>query len=383
VFTLGPRLVDRLIWRELFGPLLNSIFLFVIILFTSTYLIKVTDLLVQGASPALVTKVALFSLPMLITQTLPMGMLLGTILAFGRLSGDSEHIALYASGVSFFRIARPVAWLGILVGLVTILWNETVVPPATRELYRLMGNAIEDVAAKPKPIRYDLKRKGTDTVEQIVYIDGGYDPKARSLRRVTIVRMDEKAPGEPEISIYAERAVARNETGTDWDFYNANVWYMKAGPIPQETANIFFAHTRVLPHKVSLGKDFKGIILQENTDNRQMTFQQLRDKINLKRAQNDTTYLGDEFDLWGKIALPLASLIFGLVAAPLGIRPQRSSRTTMGFGIAIMIIFLYWVVHNWMFQVGKGGGLPPIVAAFTADAIGLVTAVVLIARTRQ
>jgi lipopolysaccharide export system permease protein len=140
---------------------------------------------------------------------------------------------------------------------------------------------------------------------------------------------------------------------------------------------------RVLPDKVSLGKDFKGIIVAEATDNRQMTFRQLRDKINLKRAQSDPSSLGDEFDLWSKIAFPLASLIFGLVAAPLGIRPQRSSRTTMGFGIAISIIFLYWFVHQWMFQVGKGGTLPPFIAAFTADAIGLVTAVVLIARTRQ
>lgn len=178
---LGPKLVDRLIWKELFGPLLNSIFLFVIILFTSTYLIKVTDLLVQGASMAMVGKVALYSVPMLVTQTLPMGMLLGTILAFGRLSGDSEHIALYASGVSFFRISRPVAWLGLLVGLVTIVWNETVVPPSTRELYKLMASAVEDVNAVAKPLRYDVKRKGTDQIEEIVYIAGARcrSPRAR------------------------------------------------------------------------------------------------------------------------------------------------------------------------------------------------------------
>jgi lipopolysaccharide export system permease protein len=375
------KLVDRLIWKELLGPLFNSIFLFVIILFTSTYLIKVTDLMVRGASPLVVGKVALFSLPMLVTQTLPMGMLLGTILAFGRLSGDSEHIALYASGVSFFRIARPVAWLGLFVGIVTIAWNETIVPPSTRELYKLMGNAIEDISAKPQPIRYDLKRKGGDEIEQIVYIHGGYDPKTRSLRKVTILRFD--VNGSPEMSVSAERAIAKDATGTTWKFFDVNVWYMKAGRTPQNTANVFLAEATVLPQKVTLGKDFKGIVAQENADNRQMTFSELRDKIRLKRSQSDMTYLGDEFNLWENVSVTLAGLIFGLVAAPLGMRPQRGSRTTMGFGIAIMIIFLYWFIHNWMFQVGKGGNVPPIIAAFTADAIGMVTAVVLIARTRQ
>jgi lipopolysaccharide export system permease protein len=132
-----------------------------------------------------------------------------------------------------------------------------------------------------------------------------------------------------------------------------------------------------------MGRDFKGIVQEAPTDNRQLRFAELRDKINQKRKDGDPSYLGDQFNLWEKISVPLASLIFGLVAAPLGIRPQRGSRTTMGFGIAVMLIFLYWVTHNWMFQLGKGGGLEPFVAAFTADAIGLVMAVFLIARTRQ
>src|SRR2546421_3992910 len=101
------KLVDRLVWRDLLSPLLNSVLMFLMLLFTSAYLFKITDLLVKGAPFGLVAKVALYSLPSLLTQTLPMGFLLGTLLAFGRISGDSEHIALYASGVSFYRMVRP------------------------------------------------------------------------------------------------------------------------------------------------------------------------------------------------------------------------------------------------------------------------------------
>lgn len=375
--------VDRLIWHELLGPLVFSVFMFLVLLFTSAYLIKLTDLLVQGASMALVMKVALYSLPMLVTQTLPMGMLLGTLLAFGRLSGDSEHIALYAGGISFYRIARPIAWAGLIVGVLAIVWNETVVPPATAEMYRLQDTVLQNIKAVDKPLRYDVKRPHTDNVDEIVNIDGGYDAKTRSLRRVTIIKMsdDPKRLGQPEFMVYADRAVFRDPRGADAVFYDG---YMKdMRPDPKRVWTLFHVATsQSLPKGVGLKRDFKGVMQSDITDNRRMTFVQLRDKIKEERDRSDPSADADEFDLWSKISLPLASLIFGLVAAPLGIRPQRGSKT-MGFGIAIVLIFLYWVVHNWMYQYAKGGAMPPIFAAFTADGLGLVAAALLLYRTRQ
>jgi lipopolysaccharide export system permease protein len=378
------KLVDRLVWRDLLGPLLNSVFMFLMLLFTSAYLFKLTDLLVKGASFGLVAKVGLYSLPSLLTQTLPMGLLLGTLLAFGRISGDSEHIALHASGVSFFRMVRPVMVLGLLVGLAAIAWNEKVVPPAMREFYRLSQNAVENVMATDKALYYTVKRKGSDEVDEFVNIHGGYDTKSRSLRKVTILKMSDnpKRLGQPEVCIYAERVVARDPRGADWTFYDCRVTYLDPERNRKRWVETHVAELTTLPGKARLGRDFRGIMQAEVSDNRQMTFVELRDKINRERAQGSLNTLGDEFDLWSKISLPLASLIFGLVAAPLGLRPQRGSRT-MGFGIAVGIIFLYWVVHNWMFQVAKGGGLAPILAAFAADILGLIAAAFLVSRTRQ
>jgi lipopolysaccharide export system permease protein len=376
--------VDRLVWRELFGPLVSSVLMFLMLLFTSAYLIKLTDLMVQGAPFSVVAKVGFYSLPLLITQTLPMGLLLGTLLAFGRLSGDSEHIALYACGVSFYRIARPVAVTGLVVGVLAIVWNETVVPPATSEMYRLQQTVVETIKATDRPLHYVDKKKDSEKVDIVVIIDGGYDVRSRMLRRVTIIKMSDEKPGLPDVVVYADRAVARDAKGLDWEFFDAYVKYLRPDPESTVQADTYFKVLRTLPKGVSLERDFKGILQAEVTDNRRMTFVQLRDKIREERAQGDPARVadGDEFDLWSKVSLPLASLIFGLVAAPLGIRPHRGSKT-MGFGIAIGLIFCYWVVHNWMFQVAKGGSMQPLSAAFTADFIGLLAAVYLMYRTRQ
>jgi lipopolysaccharide export system permease protein len=131
-----------------------------------------------------------------------------------------------------------------------------------------------------------------------------------------------------------------------------------------------------------MGRTFKGVLQEEQQDNRIMTFAQLRDKIREERARGNINTLRDEMDLWEKVSVPLASLIFGLMGAPLGIRPHRGSKA-IGFGVAIGIIFTYWVVYRWMFIVGQSGGLPPFVASFAACILGLIAAAILVARTRQ
>lgn len=380
-------MVDRLIWRELFGPFVNSVFMFVMLLFTSAYLQKLMDLVARGATTSIVAKVGLYSLPVIITQTLPMGMLLGTILAMGRLSGDSENIALHACGISFYRMARPVGIMGFLIGVVAMAWNETIVPPATTEMYKLQAEVVEAVANTSTAISYNVKRKGTDLVDEWVYIAGGYDKKSQSLLAVTILKFSDSDPKKPEVLIRAERAKAASADPGEfnWDLYDVTVKYLDPTGQSRYVQETHIDHTRPkdLPRGTGFKRDFKGIVQNEVQDNRQMTFRQLRDKINRERNEvSQEIVRADEFDLWSKIALPLATFIFGIVAAPLGIRPQRGSKA-MGFGVAIICIFLYWFAHNSMYTVAKGGAVSPMTAAFTADFIGIIASIILMSRTRQ
>jgi lipopolysaccharide export system permease protein len=377
------RLVDRLILHELMAPFFNSVFLFLMLVFASTYLFRMNDLLISGVPARTVALLSLYLAPALVTQSLPMAMLLGNLLAFGRLSADSEHIALYASGISFLRAIRPVAVMGVLVSLFGFLWNELVVPPSIRAYFDLFAQANENIRAKDQPLDYTLRRED-GSVDEFVSIAGGYDARNKMLRKVTIVKMsdDPKRKGEPEVRVYADRAKASDPHGLDWVYYD--VYVRDIRPDMEESlvdVHMEKATTQTLPQNVRIGRDFQGIIRAEVTDNRRMTFRQLRDKIEKARAQGNTTY-ADEVDLWEKVAFPAASLIFGLVGAALGVRPHRGSRA-MGFGIAIAIIFLYWIIYSWMYRLGKGGAIEPMLASFGADLLGFVAAIILIYRTRQ
>src|SRR5207302_5052435 len=230
----------------------NSMFLFLMLLFASAYLFKITDLLVQGVPFQTVALVTLYSVPPLVTQTLPMAMLLGTLLAFGRISGDSEHIALYASGISFYRIVRPVAFLGLLLSALAILWNETVVPPATLAYYDLLQHATEHVQATNKPMSYAIKRDD-GTMDEFVSIEGGYDAKAQTLRNITFVKWSDDADrrGQIDLIIHADSAKLYDPSGKDAILYNGSATAPNPDPRDRYQVTARFAEARTS----SLGKN--------------------------------------------------------------------------------------------------------------------------------
>lgn len=378
-------ILDRFIIRELVGPVLNSMFMFLAVLFGGAYLFSITDLLVQGVAVSVVLKIAFYTLPALVTQSFPMGMLLGSLLAFGRMSGDSEHVAMFACGVSFLRIARPVAGVGILVSVAAFLWNETLVPPAQRAFYELRQTAREGVVPEKRPIDYTLRRKD-GSVDQWVSIQGGYDKNEKCFRSVTMTKLSDDPAhlGEPSVVVFAEKAVSRSDPkGLDWLYQNVYITYLRTDSAHRTIVEDYaeMVSSVSLPRNVRMGRDFKGIVEPDVLDNRTMSFRALRDKINKEMAQGHDT-LGMQVDLWEKMSVPVASLIFGLVGAPLGVRPQRGSKA-MGFGIAIGIIFVYWMFYRWMYILGKGGTIPPACASFAGCAVGLVVAFWLISRARQ
>ena len=71
----------------------------------------------------------LLLVPQALAVTIPMAFLLGLLVAFGRLSGDSEWVALQACGVTLMRVLRPVLLLAVLVGAIVIARKKVLHDP--------------------------------------------------------------------------------------------------------------------------------------------------------------------------------------------------------------------------------------------------------------
>src|SRR3989338_1218061 len=124
------QILRRYVLRELFGPCLMAFVVFTFVLVIGN-LVKLADLLVNKWVP-LWDVLQLFGLlvPSLLSHTVPMAILTGTLLAFGRLASDQEITAMQASGVSPWSLAIPVAVVGVIASLALVLVNDQFVPPS-------------------------------------------------------------------------------------------------------------------------------------------------------------------------------------------------------------------------------------------------------------
>jgi lipopolysaccharide export system permease protein len=380
------QLIDRLVIKDLVGPFTTGMMMFLLLLFAAAGLFPATELLVQGVKFWTVFLIVMYNLPSLVTQTFPMAMLLAGLLGFGRLSSDREAVAIFAAGISFPRTARFVFVMGAVVSLVAYLWNDLVVPPASTAYNNIRQEAINHLQPSDKPLTYNVPGKDNSGVSEFVSIDGGYDARTQTLRRVSIIKYSsiKERRGQPDLIVYCDHAQFTDQQGLDATYYQG---YYMAPTIDPKTSAVTewvatdFDKIKTLPG-ATLGKSFAGVISAEITDPNRKTFRELRDEINADRRQGEDTR-GKEVDLYGKIALPLASFIFGVVGAALGLNTQRGGGKTVGFGVAIFIVFLYWVFYHAMFVVGKNGGLPPMIASFLADIVGAVVGFILTVRASR
>jgi lipopolysaccharide export system permease protein len=69
-----------------------------------------------------------------------------------------------------------------------------------------------------------------------------------------------------------------------------------------------------------------------------------------------------------KVSLPMTCLVFGAFAIPLGLRPQRTS-TSIGFGLSLFFILLYYVLMTIGMMLGENGTAPPWVAAWLPNIV--------------
>lgn len=359
------KLLDRQVWVELVGPFLFGIAAFTSIFFAGNQLQKITNYMLRGMPAYTALELIILALPGIIVLTLPMSTLLAILYGFGRLSSDSEIVALYSSGVSLKRIVVPVAVLGFVVSVVSFALNESVVPAANRKYDGVVQRALNEPVKRQHALNF-VERDGDITTQVIVF--GGIDAEEGVMRDVTVTQFR----GSKPFIVFNSRTAVRDRNGGDkWTLHDGHFKTLT----PEHTDDVSFKGLKT--EKVKIKKTPEEIAL-EGMHPERLSAKQLVSIIRAKKPYGaDTAKL--EVGLYNKFALPLASLVFALVALPLGIRPYRSG-ASYGMGLSVIIILVYWLMWHYMTSLAAHGGVPPMLGAFSADMAGVVVGILLIAR---
>jgi len=364
------KLLDRHILGELIGPFLFGVAAFTSLMFAGKELFKLTELLSECGAPLLTAaKLMAFHIPSLVVVTLPMAMLLAALLGFSRLSGDSEVVALFACGVSLYRIALPVIGVSVVVTGLSFVLNEVIVPQTNSAHERIFQELKNEPPPSAKPFLVVDAENGI--TNSVIYVQEGFDPSTQTMRDVWVVQYWND---KPAIFVYGREATWK--AGTEWAFRDGYQKVIGEKGIGGQTITMSFRESRT----VKIGKTPDQLALYQKKHD-ELSFSQLREYIRMLQSQGADV---NEYRvrLYEKVSLPLASLVFALIGTPLGLRPHRSS-SAMGLGLSIVIILAYWIFMHYMTILGNTGAMSPAAASFIPTLAGACLGVALIARAAK
>ena len=141
-------------------------FLFSLAIFTFTLvignIIRLAELVInRGVDIKLVSRLFLYLIPFLLSYTIPMSILTGVLLVFGRLSGDNEIIAIRASGINIYRLSVPLLMVGLLFSLFSIVLADKIIPQMHFESRKIIKNiGVKTPAAYLEPGTFIKSFKG-------------------------------------------------------------------------------------------------------------------------------------------------------------------------------------------------------------------------------
>ncbi len=342
--------VSRYLLQEFGRSLGMTLSAFILLYLCIDFFERLPRFLEHDPSTSQVVIYFLLKIPLIVGQIMPAAVLAGTLLGLGGLARRAELMAMRACGISLWQIATPIVLACGLISVGMLAWNEYVVPPSAAR-----SDYIETVEIKKKTYRAKFRRR------EIWYQDRGgftnidrFDPNTNAIHGLTRYEFDADFHLKRIVS-----AASAQWTGTRWSTDGA--YEVLVGPSGE-------VETRALGEDgiemKETPEDFKGVY----RDAEHMSYRDLSEEVR-DLSEKGINANDGRVELWLKIALPFASLVMSLLAIPLASRHSRQSSSAANVGIALVVGFSYWVVLALTTSLGKGEILPPVVAAWTANAL--------------
>jgi len=365
--------LDRYVAMELIGPFALGVGLFSVLLVSLDLLYDLLRMISENGLPlTAAVKVFVYKLPAMIVFTFPMGMLLASILGMGRLAGDGELAAMKAGGIPFWRVMVPLLFVAVGVSVLTLAFNESLVPAADALALRTIATAGRQNTAKP--LRYVFIKIPSEGPAQVLLYARELWPARNEMSNVDMYFYSNDRTSR---EVHAEHGTwdpvtglwtLENVTGADYKpdggkaaFSAEKTTQYQPGKTPAELAK----STRKKVKEMSI-RELKSYLAGLSRGVQMLT------GVQLSRKRREALYF-----LNLRFAGVFAALVFALIGAPLAVRPQRTS-SSIGLGIAVVIIFAYYVFTQWMIVVAQDGPCPPWVCAWLPDILGVACGAILL-----
>tara|TARA_Y100001968_G_C19436530_1_gene760025 strand:+ start:112 stop:1305 length:1194 start_codon:yes stop_codon:yes gene_type:complete len=372
-------IIDRWLLGELLPPLFFAIGAFTVVSLSVGVMFDLVRKIVEsGLSPQIALEVLILRLPSFLVISFPMAMLMATLLAYGRLSSNSELKALRSLGISTRRIIAPALVLSLLMTGITFVFNDSIVPRANRNAELILNRSIGKAIATEIGEDIIYSRKGTIKDFQDDKLREGlthlfYAWKFSNDRMQEITMVDFSRYGYTQL-VLAEQAFWNDNQGK-WDFRNGRIITIS----PDGTSSNAAFKRYLYP----LGQGPLRIAELPKDANDMTVLQALKAEALYKNSGNIKEARRMQVRIQEKFTLPMACIVFGLIGSSLGAKPNNRTSSSQGFGLSVVLILFYYVLSFTFSSLGVKGTLSPFLAAWIPVFISIFGGSVLLSQSSK
>ena len=342
-------LLDKFILSQVLGATLVCLILFIIVWIAPETLFKIIKKILNDVyTPMMGLKKLILEIPQVLAKAIPVGILLGSIFTFDRLSKNSELSILRGIGLSFNRIMAPVIVLGVVLSFFCYTVNDKLVPIASQKLGESRGGGSHFVYIVENPDK---------TPKQNIIVSN-FSPS--EIFGITVMNFSHEKYSDATMFKSIIFAPIAHKQKDCWMLEDALIYDIDDDGIYKKVSQK--EKYPILTEKNQAQEVF-DLMLNNTRKERVFTNHQISDYTKLlKRANFSDEYKYFKAKLYQRYLHPLTCILFAIIGCMLGFAPPRSQRL-VGFTIAVGMIFGYYITLPFFDLLAQKSVLPPFIAA--------------------
>jgi lipopolysaccharide export system permease protein len=356
------RLLDKYIGREVGSHAILGLAVFTFVFFVPQ-LVRLMDLVVRHSGGVFtVALIFLCSLTPVLAFTIPMAVLVGVLIGLGRLSADSEIVALHASGISLRRLLRPIGFVALGCSLGTLILTFWLSPAAIRTLQSLEARLLLTQA----PYAIQPRVFNEQIPHYILYVQ---DVEAAATRWHGVFLATSGQAASSNVTIAQGAQVVADPENNKFELHLGSGSTHEYDPRAPQHYNVTSFGQSDIPVEISSPVAGPKNVAVSDSER----------SISELLAEKGPRWRDARVEFHRRIAFPAACLVFALLGVPIGVRPRRGGRAA-GLILTLVLIGGYYFLFVTGAHMAQQGSVAPWAGIWAGNIAGLILGLIFLRR---
>jgi lipopolysaccharide export system permease protein len=343
------KIIPRYILRHFFPVFGLALFAIVGLYLIIDFFEKVDNLLEKHVAAGEILSYFLLKIPFILTQGIPMAVLLGSLVALGILKRNRELIALETAGVKATTFVRPILFAALALSLFHFLVDETLARAMNQKAQQIWQREVLNQKASLSWSHENVWYHGQSVIYQIRF----YNAREETLEKPSLFYLDAHFK-------LTDRLDAKRIRRQD------NRWIAEEGLILRFSGSNI-EQERFSSRELDLAET-PGDFSRFETIPEELNWLDLYRYARKIRTEgyNARPY---EVELQMRLAMPLTTFILALLGVTLALSQGRHGGIAVGVGIALLVVSLYFTVIHLGSALASAGILPPVIGVWIGNVL--------------